>query len=439
MPLELRDDPRPGGIVLPSYDGRSILNVPATVCAALGVPRPTDAPPLDPSIVPPAMLDGVSAVVLLVVDGLGRNVVESGVGQGGTDGATDLDGERPAFGGWLAAARGMGRAISLGWITSIFPSSTMPAIASLNTGLAPAEHGLLGWTVYLDEFGEATELARWGPARASGSFQDAELGGHDPRAFFGRRTLYRHLRAHDVRATAVVPVAYRGSGYTEMVFGGARFSEYFAPSSIPMLVDHALGGDGRRFVYAYWPTVDLVEHHALRHDPAGGDIQAEIDTLDDTLRRWLERRRPTRASGDTLLLLTADHGHVFGSPGQVVRFSEHPALLDRLICAPTGERRVAYLHARPGQSEAVRTYCEAHFAEAARVLDPSELLAQGLFGPGGPSDAARRRAGDVVLLARGDWQLIASHRPRHDGEFLYGNHGGLDPREMLVPLIAVRL
>ena len=428
MPLELRDDPRPGGIVPPRYDGQSILNVPASICAALGVPPPTDAPPLDSSVLPPAMLEGVSAVVLLLVDGLGRNVIEP-----------ETVAERPVFRSWLTAAERRGHTVSTAWITSIFPSSTMPAIASINTGLAPVEHGLLGWTTHLAEFGEATELARWGPARASGSFQDRALGGHDPRAFFARRTLHQHLRSHGVGPTAVSPVAYRGSGFTEMVFDGARFSGYFATSSIPMLVDDALGGGGRRYVYAYWPTVDLVEHHARRHDPSGGDIQAEIATLDFALRRWVGDRHPSRSDGETLLLVTADHGHVFGSPKQVVQFSDDPVLLDRLVCPPTGERRVAYLHPRPGQAAFVRAHCEERYAEAARVLDSDKLFARGLFGPGIASEAIRHRAGDLVLLARDGWQFIAAHRPGHEPGYMYGNHGGLDPREMLVPLIAVRL
>ena len=63
-----------GNAVRPRYDGRSILNIPASVCTALGGPTAGLASPLDPTVLPPAMLEGVGAVLLLVVDGLGRGI-----------------------------------------------------------------------------------------------------------------------------------------------------------------------------------------------------------------------------------------------------------------------------------------------------------------------------------------------------------------------------
>ena len=446
MPLDLCDDPRPGGIILPRYDGRSILNVPASVCAALGVPPPTDAPPLDPAVLPPAMLQGVSAVILLVVDGLGWDLLQYAVY--GEEYEYDVVGEL-ALRPWLEAAKQGSPDVAVAEITSVFPSSTMPALATLNTGLAPAQHGLMGWTTYLEELGEAAELARWGPAGGRGSYQHVDLGMHDPVEFFGRRTLHQHLRDHGVQPSVVCPISFRGSGYSDMIFHGARFEGYHATSTMPLIVKDVLDwcdatdDHQQRFVYAYWPTVDTVEHHARRRwgliswdHQRLPDVKEEIAALDFALGRHF---REGRAGGSTLLLITSDHGHVFCRPREWVRFDTDDTLMENLLCAPTGERRLVYLHAKPGRADFVRAYCEQRYARAAHIVQPDELFARGLFGPGELSPAARRRAGDLVLVARGEWQLMASHRPGHDPVFMYGNHGGLDPREMLVPLIAVRL
>lgn len=70
------------GPILPRYDGRSILNLPASICAALGAPTTALAPALDATALPGAMLQGVAAVLMLVVDGLGCWQLEAAITSG---------------------------------------------------------------------------------------------------------------------------------------------------------------------------------------------------------------------------------------------------------------------------------------------------------------------------------------------------------------------
>jgi len=100
---------------------------------------------------------------------------------------------------------------------------------------------------------------------------------------------------------------------------------------------------------------------------------------------------------------------------------------------------MAYLHARPGRLVALRESCARQLGAVAESLDPDEAFARGLFGPGPVSAAARRRVGDLILLARADGQFVYPLSPRPKPAIFAGNHGALDPREMLVPLLAVRL
>jgi hypothetical protein len=100
---------------------------------------------------------------------------------------------------------------------------------------------------------------------------------------------------------------------------------------------------------------------------------------------------------------------------------------------------MVYLHARPGRVAAARAYCAERLGSVAECLEPAEALGRGLFGPGPVSDATRRRVGDLLLLAREDYQLAYPFVPRREPTAFAGNHGGLDEREMLVPLVALRL
>lgn len=151
-----------GPAILPRYDGRSLLNLPASICAMFGASLDGLAPALDAAVLPPTLLDGVRDVLLLVVDGLGRWQL---------DGVID-DREVPTLAALAARAASGDQRVSLATITSVFPSATMPALATLNTAVPPAQHGLIGWTVFLEELGEVVELARWGPAAGTGSYLD---------------------------------------------------------------------------------------------------------------------------------------------------------------------------------------------------------------------------------------------------------------------------
>jgi hypothetical protein len=54
-------------------------------------------------------------------------------------------------------------------MTSVFPSTTASAITAFMTGLAPAQHGLTGWHMHLDEIDQTLAILpltpRDGPPR----------------------------------------------------------------------------------------------------------------------------------------------------------------------------------------------------------------------------------------------------------------------------------
>ena len=125
------------------------------------------------------------------------------------------------------AARGDGCAHYTA-ITSVFPTTTVAALGSLNSGEAPVGHGLLGYTLHLAEFGTVAEMVRWGPLGQCGSFTDPEHGSANPEQFFWAETLYRRLQAAGVaRTVAVNPSSFAGTALTRMLHQGA---EYMATS-----------------------------------------------------------------------------------------------------------------------------------------------------------------------------------------------------------------
>jgi hypothetical protein len=410
--------------VRPAYDGRSLPNLSATVCALFGADGDV-LPALTGDALPASLLQDVDTVLVLLVDGLGLDQLRRAISAG----------DAPALAALVQAAEdGDGHLAS---ITSVFPSATMAALASLHTAVAPDRHGVMGWTVYLEEFGQVVEMARWGPVDEPGtSYQDARLGGHDPLQFLGAPTIYRRLAERGVRSFIVNPIEYRGTALSRMLFDGAKEVGYRAPSGMGVNLERLLADattGPRRVIYAYYAGLDSTCH---TFGPRSAEHAAELAAFDALLGRFVRRAPRT---GRTLCLLTADHGHVFTPPDRTTFIDQFPTLLSELIAPPNGERRLLYLHARPGRLAEARDLAERAWGAMAEVRASEDAFQAGLFGPGPPTLAARRRAGDLLVIARGDAQFTYGPAPDRPVKRFAGNHGGLAPDEMMVPLLAWRL
>ena len=409
--MTLSERLRAQGLVLPDYEGGSLVNVAASILDAFGAWRPGDPPPvrgLDPTF-----LRDASAVVLVLVDGLGELQLRRAIGHG------------------IAPNLAKASADGALTITSIFPSSTVCALGSLDTARTPGAHGLVAYQHWLDEFGTVAQMLRWGPADRAVSFADPPVSAN-PDGFVGVETVDARLARAGVAHFLVQPAIFKNSPLVRMLAPAATYVPYVAPSSAAVLVRRLLSrrpwGEARAFIFVYWSTLDTVTHvlgpHSEEHD-------AEVHAIDELLVAPLR----SELGGDVAVLVTADHGHVALDPAQAVRFEDHPDLLALLRYPPAGEHRLALLAPRDGTAGAVRDYCAASFPDAV-LLEADEAFSAGLYGTP-VSAVARRRAGELLLLATGARQywytFLAGELGAHRG-----SHGALSPEEMVVPLISWR-
>jgi hypothetical protein len=155
----------------------------------------------------------------------------------------------------------------------------------------------------------------------------------------------------------------------------------------------------------------------------------------------LLRRLPER--GDTLFLLTADHGHVDTHSDREISFGEHPELMEMLRVVPAGERRAVYLYPKDGAAGEVKEYARERLHTEAAVMTREQAVELGLFGLNELPERAAQRIGEVLLFPRSNLQFVTpiltpDGAPMRAPDFR-GLHGGLTPEEALVPLLAVRV
>lgn len=417
--LPLLDGALPDGeFVMPYYGGYSIVNLPATSAALLGVRLP-GAPPLPREVWEP-FTGGVRCVVRIIVDALGyprlRRIM-----------AANPD---TLFHRLL---RQGGRLVPL---TSVCPSTTTTALSSLWTGRMPVEHGMMGTRLFLRDRGLQANMIYFTPVSFDrrGVLLDE---GMEPASFLPLPGMADALAEQGIESHVFINKLFANGGLSDIFFRGVKDVHTFIPGSAADLwitlrrfLEEQAGQ--RLFVSVYWGVIDGLGHERGPSSPA---IDAELRAWTGLLaQEFLDRLSPAAAAG-TVLTLLADHGQVDTPPARAVRLDQHPELLDNLLMKPLGEQRLPYLFARQGRAAAVRRYLQEHLGHAFAVLDSEQALEAGLFGSGTPAPETAARLGDLILVSRRDHILFDHDKQPH----LLGLHGGLSAEEMLVPYVLVRL
>lgn len=355
--------------VRPEYGGKSLEQV---VPALVGR--------VDNAWLPAAARDA-RTVVLLVLDGLGWELLQSR--------AADL----PEL-----------RALSGGPITTVAPSTTACALTSITTGLSPIQHGVLGYRMRLD--GSVLNVLRW----------TLDGGARPPDAF----SVQRHQPFLGRTVPVVTRNEFRTSGFSAAHLRDAPFFGWSTPA---MLVERcrSLAREGHPLIYAYYPGVDTVAHEFGLAPP---HLAAELTFVDEMVGR-LRDALPEEAA----LLVTADHGEM-----EIADRWMSLTAVQELVVGCSGEGRFRWLNARRGGADELAAAARDAYGADAWVMTREEVVDGGWLGPGPVPVANLRRLGDVALAARTSVGFIDPALPRESQ--LVGAHGSLTSAEMLVPLVA---
>ena len=375
------------GYTFPDYD-RSSLSITASVLGYFGVKGLTY--PKLPEIEEKLHTYKPQKVVLLLADGMGENLLSR-----------------------FLPEDSFLRSHDAGTVSAVFPSTTTAATTSIWTGLSPLEHGWLGWSLYFKECAAQIDTfigreSHTGAPYPAGSPADtlmelpATIAGVDA----------------DVETLMVFPfdsAATKGAKHKAV----ARDLEQIPGAVIPFMK-----GEGRKLcliyngepdhtMHAEGVACEHTKHNFERVDAVAKELAAQLD-------------------GDTLLIVTADHGLVDATGWVVV--NEIPELDECLWMPPAIEGRAAAFYVKPfrrAQFEAAfEKYCGGDFL----LLKREEALARNLFGRGRAHPKSEDFMGDYIACATGMrnifYKTIVGKIPD-----MIGQHAGLTEDEMTVPVV----
>lgn len=404
----LRNEIAPG-YVRPDYDGHSFANVPATIGSLLGVDL--DKPLLSSDVFDSASRnEDVETVVVVLVDGFGFEQWE----RHHTDHAffarlTDRTPVTP--------------------LTSVYPSETAAAMSTYMTGRTPVEHGLIGWNVYLKNQDTVIESL---PFQTKAEEDAGEALGINNDVLRDGTPITEQFAREGIETRRVIPESIVDDSGTQ----SSKRSTYDDLDAFASRLREAVQTTESGFVRAYLPQIDAAAHEV---GTTAAKYRSELDAVADSLERSLSGVDDETAER-TLLIVTADHGHVDTTPDGNLDLLQFDAITNAVGTDAQGTPLFGggprNVHLYTEEPERVRDDLAGELMDEALVLLREDALSEGLFGPGKPSETFYRQCGDVLVIPR-DRSMWHSEE-REELEHV-GLHGGLHPDEQLVPFAAIQL
>jgi len=390
---------------LPNYDG-CLVNLANSVLKHFGVSNTAPTLPLADEL----LSRNHTNVIVLLLDAMGTSILEKHL-----------------------APDGLFRSHLLGRYSSVFPPTTVAATTSLIAGQYPCETAWLGWDCFFPQLGKNVTVYQ-------NTNQLQEKGA--PFSYVPERVLDENgipdVETPRPAADFNVPytyIPYKGlyEKITE-VGGQAHFASPYAapnPKTLPKIlarVTELSRLPGKKYIYAYWNEPDGTMHRTGTASEATHavitDIEKQVEALVDGL-------------SDTLLLITADHGHMDSTNLCIL---DYPEIMECLVRMPSIEPRALNLFVKDECRNAFPALWEKTFGDKFWLVPKDEVIARGLFGPAGEAGSAtehplfRDMLGDFLAIATAEVSIFNTHK---EAALMPGGHAGLTQEELEIPLIAI--
>lgn len=357
-------------LVWPDYKN-CIANLPNSILKKWGIPTLGETL----SLADRYLEKDYKNVVVLVLDGMGLINLEK-----------------------LLDENGPFRSHLAGVYQSVFLSTTVAATTSAMSGLQPCEHSWLGWDCYYPQIDKNVTV-----------FLNTVSGTEEPAADYSvawTLTPYEN----------VVNIINKADG---KAYGCAPFLPPFPKSleEICAQIKELCKEPEQKYIYAYWHQPDGLMHSNGCNSQIVREALENIEATVNILAEEVE---------DTLIIVTADHGHI---DTDSVMLQDYPEIYDCLIRMPSLEPRVLNFFVKEEKKEFFEKEFRKEFGDKFLLMPMEEALDKKLFGTGKHHENFRSMLGDYLAIATSNLSIFF-----YDEQTL-SMHGSVTEDEMLIPLI----
>lgn len=291
-------------------------------------------------------------------------------------------------------------------ISSVFPTTTTAATTTVESGLSPIEHGWLGWALYFGNIDKTVCLFPNTVFRGEGMAADYNVA--------ERNLAYKSVFEQIEEATSNKVKTYEISEFADIKAKNV--------DEICELVENITKENGEKYIYTYLKQPDYDMHNlGTEHIK----IKNHIQKINDRLMQMCDNLQ------DTLVIITADHGHVDVEWAFLPDYPDIWACLERI---PSIEARALTFFVKDGKKEEFAYLFNKYFANDYELISKDDVIKNKLFGEGSPHPLAYSFVGDYLAVAKGKLALDVS--PYREGVFKSA-HAGTTAEEYNIPLIVI--
>jgi len=380
----------------PDYEQYSLVNVSNAILSHFGCPAHYPEYPF--GLEKPGLMENVNKVILFLIDAMGMNSLNKILIKNPIFSESDI----------LQAS-------------SVFPTTTSSSLASILTGVTPVEHGILGYTLYLKEFGTLVNMIELSSPTVG------KLGANlSSKKILLSETIFEKLSKAGVKGCVLTSKNIRGSGFSNLINAGASVKSYQSFGDLFEKLKEMLDENGKLFGFVYWGLLDSIGHKLGVNSQA---FERELHWL----LRMIKEEISKNLKSNTLVLIIGDHGQIFTPWQNEIWWSWKDEIASFFDLPPGGEMRMMHIYTRFPKE--VVEYIKEKYPSEAFAITKHQAIEMELFGKS-PKKENLERIGDVILIARKDYSFYFKLTGRE--ESLKSKHGSLSLDELLVPIILIR-
>ncbi len=296
-------------------------------------------------------------------------------------------------------------------------------MTSFITGVAPQQHALTGWFMYLKEIGAISAILPF-TTRVGNLSLEKKV---DYKDIYNQESFFKGLKANNF---SLNHKNYSDSTYSLLASKGSKRLSFSSLSDFFKQIENTMKrGKGKKFMLAYWANFDSICHYngieskeALKHFT---ELDKKIANLAKSLK-----------NSNTTIIVSADHGLINTEENKTIKLENHPKLAETLSMPLSGEPRVVYCYVKSHKAKQFENYIKVNLSNACELHKSEDLIRKNYFGLYEPNEKLKDRVGDYTLIMKDNYIMKDIVLGEQQNIFI-GNHGGVSREEMIIPLIVI--